>query len=214
MKSNIITAAIILTGCLCAWGYLAAQSNEASMSSVISLSEDSPPIDISETMQMMKALTELNETISSALSKSAKSPLLEIKEPSQEDFEHCAQRAVDFMESWSDDQAKNEIVLREFLESCELTPQQTVAMNTLMNAMSAQLTYLKNENVYGCPELIYKSSFGENVIILYYNYRTDKWPAYCRFGFQRTFDKNGEPQKWRCQPNDFNISSDLSRVGY
>jgi len=213
MKSNIITAAIILTGCLCAWGYLAAQSDEGSTLSVISSIEDSPSIEKSEAMQIVKALAELNTTLSE-YSPSLKSPLMEIKKPSLEDFEHCAKRALDFMESWSEDQVKNDTASQKFLESGELTPQQTVAMNKEMTVMTAELTYLKNKITYGCPELIGTRSYGENVIILYYHYRTDKWPVYCRFGFDRTFDQNGEPLKWRCQPAEFRLSSDISRVGY
>jgi len=137
-----------------------------------------------------------------------------LREPSQEDFEHCAKRAMDFMASWSEDQTQMETALREFLETenYELSPQQTVAMNSTINAWAMRLSYIKNETTYGSPELIGKRSLGENVIVLYYNYRTDQGSLYCRFGFERTFDKNGEPLKWRCQPSVLDCDNDLSRV--
>jgi len=160
MKTNILTAAVILTGCVCAWGYLSAQSDA-------------------------------EKTIGEKAAPTTTSSLLEISEPSQEDFEHCAQRALDFMESWSDDQAKMDTAIRELYDSGELPPQ--------ASGMTFQLTHMKKEIAYGCPELIAKKSLGKNVIVMYYNFRTDKWPVYCRFVFERTFDQNGEPLKWQCR---------------
>ena len=68
MKTNIITATMVLTGCLCVWGYLSAQSD----------GEKATPHAMPPATQPTKFA------------------LLEIREPSQEDFEHCAKRAVDF----------------------------------------------------------------------------------------------------------------------
>jgi len=158
MKKYFITAAIFMTGCFCAWGYLAAQSD--------------------------------GEKATEQATPSAKSSLLEIKEPSREDFEHCAKRAVDFMASWSEDQAKTDIALYELFCSREMPPE-------LMN-ISKYLTQIKAETAYGHPELIAKKSSGGNIIVLYYNYHSDKWLAFFRYDFARTLDKNGEPQQWRC----------------
>ncbi|MCL2120426.1 MAG: hypothetical protein FWH27_18585 [Planctomycetaceae bacterium] len=158
MKTSIITAAIILTGCFCAWSYIAAQPDGE---------EATPP-----------ATT------------SPMSSLLEIREPSQEDFEHCAKRAVDFFESWSEDQAKMDIAVHELHGARELPPQ------TL--GMSRQLTQIKAGITYGHPELIAKKSLGENIILLGYRYHTDTWQLFCSYTFARDLDKNGEPQQWYC----------------
>ncbi|MCL2119068.1 MAG: hypothetical protein FWH27_11645 [Planctomycetaceae bacterium] len=166
MQKNIMFAAIILTGCFCVWGYLAAQPDgEIEMSSV-------------------------------------KSSLLEIHEPSLEDFEHCAKLAVNFLESISDDPTKTDIAAHELYDTTELPPQ--------LAAMTGQLTYMKKDIEYGSPELIAKKSLGENVIVMYYNYRTDKAPLYCRFLFDRTFDRNGTPLKWQCRL--FVFSSDMGHI--
>jgi hypothetical protein len=131
MKNNIITAVIILTGCVCAWGYLAAQPDGGNAT---------PP----------------------AVTTSANNSLLEILEPSQEDFERCAKLAVDFLESISEEQAKTDIALHELFASREL-PQQ-------FEIPSQELTRVKNiEKNFGPPKLIGKKSYGENIIVLNYH---------------------------------------------
>ena len=169
MKRNMTFAMILLTGCVCAWSYLAAQSNGG----------NATPPEIT-----------------------TPSSLLEIKEPSHADFELCAKRAVDFMESWSEEQAKMDIAVHELYDTADFPPQ--------LAGMTNQLTYMKKEIAFGRPELITKKSLGENVIVMYYNYCTDKWPMYCRFVFERTFDQNGEPLKWQCRL--FVFGSDIDRI--
>jgi len=174
MKSNVISAAIVLTMCLCAWGYLAAQSDKAtgiipSFNDPVVVTTFPPPQPIS--------------------------PLLEIREPSQEDFEHCAKRAVDFMASWSDNQAQTDIALHELLENRALSTQDM--------GVSRFLTQIKADTTYSHPKLIAKKSCGEDIIMLYYMYHTDKGAIFCHFSFTRNLDKNGEPQQWRCVSYNF-----------
>ena len=171
MKTNILIAALILTGCICAWGYLAAQSD----------GENATPA--------------TNTT-------PAKSSLLEIKEPSQGDFEHCAKQAMLFFESINEDQPQMELAVRYLYGDGEIQPQ--------MSMMSNQLARMKKDIAYSSPELIAKKSFGENAIVLYYNYCTDKWPMYCRFLFERTFNPNGIPLKWQCRY--FVFGSDIDQI--
>ena len=162
MKTNILTAVIILTGCLCVWGYLSAQSDGT---------QATPPVP-----------------------PAAQSALLEIREPSQEDFEHCAKRAVDFFESWSEDQAKMDIVVQELYSSNELP--------THLMIVPRQLAQIKAGIKYGHPELIAKKTFGENVVLLYYVLHTDQGhiqgDIFSRFQFTRTLDSDGNPEQWRC----------------
>jgi len=153
MKTNILTAAMILTGCLCAYGYLSAQSNGIQTTSSIP------------------------------------SALLEVREPSREDFEHCMKRAVCFFESWSEDQAEMDIAMRELTGVGESTPQ--------LMGMSRQLSQIKSMIPYGHLELVAKKSLGENIIALYYIYHTDKGRICCRFLFARTLDRSGEPGQWQ-----------------
>jgi len=154
MKRNVVWAAVILVGMLCAWNYLAAK-----------------PMPEEKT--------------------SPQSKLLEIKEPSQEDFEHCAKRAMDFFESMSADKAQMDIAIYELVGEQEEIPPQ-------MSMVSTQLAHLKNSITYAHPELVSKKSFGENLIVLYYRYHTEKTPFFWRFTFARTLDQNGEPLQWRC----------------
>ena len=161
MKKTIITTAIILTGCLCAWGYLAAQLDK----------ETTTP---------------------------AKSSLLEIREPSQEDFEHCAKRAVDFFESISEEQVKTDIAFHDLYGKRELSPDD--------RRQSMVLTKLKAEIKFARPELTAKNNIGETVIILCYNYITGEGILYSFFFFERTIDQNGELQQWRCLAFNMNGS--------
>ena len=154
MKTNIITAAFILSGCLLVWSYLAAQPGA--------------------------------ETVTP----SVKSSLLEIREPSQEDFEHCAKKAVDFFGTWSEDQAKMSIALYELIGAVDDSP--------VFRSMASQLAFVKSQITYGHLELISQKSVGENIIILCYAYHVDKCPIYNRFVFSRTVDQNGEPESWKC----------------
>ena len=169
MKTNIISAAIILTGCLCAYGYLSAQSDGE---------KTTPPA-----------------------TPASKPVLLEIREPSQEDFDHCAKRAVDFFESWSEDQAKMDISVHELHSIRELPPQ--------MIEMSRQLAQIKSGIKYGISELIAKKSLGENIILLYYHCHTDQWQVFCRYCFVRTLDQNGIPGQWRCAEFNFSDSPEM-----
>ena len=121
---------------------------------------------------------------------SPQSKLLEIKEPSQEDFEHCAKRAMDFFESMSEDQTQMDIAMHELYGIRELPPQ--------LSILSRQLAYLKNDITYGRPKLISQKSYGEDIIILHYHYHTDKWGLVWIFAFQRKLDENGEPLQWNC----------------
>jgi len=183
VKSNVIAAAMVLTGCLCAWGWLAAQSDGTQATGIIPSFKEGVIVSSSPPPQPI-------------------SPLLVIKEPSQEDFEHCAKRAVDLFESISSDPDKTLIALQEFYDTTE-EPQSGYQV------MIAPLSQIKKEITYGCPELIGKKSLGENVIVLHYNYCTDKWPVYYRIVFERAFDQNGEPLKW--QPKGCFFFSDVER---
>jgi len=173
MKSNIITAVIILTGCLCAWGYLAAQSDG-------------------------------EKTTSSAITPATGS-LLEIKEPSQEDFEHCAKRAVDFMASWSDNQTQTDLAMQVLFG--DAIP---LELSTPLAHLSEIIVRMKSETTIGRPELIAKKSLGENIVILHYNYLTDKEQVVCRFYFGRILDQSGTPLQWRCV--NFAFTADVEEI--
>ena len=121
---------------------------------------------------------------------SPRSKLLEIKEPSQEDFEHCAKRATDFFESMSADQTQMDIALHELFGTRELPSQ--------LLGISRYMTRMKNEIEHAHPELISKKSHGENIIIFRYHYITNKGPLVFRFIFTRAVDENLEPLQWRC----------------
>ncbi len=123
-------------------------------------------------------------------SPAAKKSLLEIKEPSQEDFEHCAKRAVDFLESWSEDQTQMDIAMHELLGVRE--------MDADMKNVSRRLAAERNKIKYGYPKLIAKKSFGENFIVLYYHYQTDGPEVIFRFDFVLPVDQNDVPKQWRC----------------
>ena len=159
MKTNILAAAVILTGCVCAWGYLSAQSDG-------------------------------EKTIGEKAAPTTTLSLLEIREPTQEDFEHCAKRAVDFMESWSGNQDQTLIAMRELLTKENLSPQEILT--------SGFLTRVKTETEYGHPKLMLKKSLGEDIIILYYRYHTEGLQIFCQYTFGRNLDENGQPQQWRC----------------
>ena len=117
------------------------------------------------------------------------SKLLEIREPEQADFEHCAKRAVDFFESMSADQTQMDIAMHELYGLRELPPQ--------LSSLSRQLAYLKSDITFGRPKLISKKSFGEDIIVLHYHYHTDKVGLVWCFTFARALDQNGEPLQWR-----------------
>jgi hypothetical protein len=165
MKRNVVWAAVILVGMLCAWNYLAAKP----------VPED-------------KA--------------SPQSNLLEIKEPSQEDFEHCAKRAMDFFESMRGvDQSQMEKPLADLL------PEQETGDNIPgMSAVAYQLGLALKETKVGKLELMAKKSFGENMVVLFYHYQTDKNPLFSRFVFVRLMDSNGEPGQWECRRFHFDSS--------
>jgi len=172
-KSNVISAAMVLTGCLCAWGYLAAQSDG-------------------------------EKTTSPAITPATGS-LLEIKEPSQEDFEHCAQRAVDFLESISDNPTETDLALQVFFGN-DLPLE---AMETLPYVSEA-IVHMKREQTFGRPELIAQKNVGANNIILCYTFSSGRFVIYSRFDFWRSVDENGKPQEWTGRA--YNQSPDIDFI--
>ena len=175
MKTNIFTAAVILTGCLCAWGYLSAQSD-----GTLATSPATPAV---------------------------KSALLEIREPTQEDFEHCAKRAVDFLESISDNQVQTDLAMQILFLSGEAPILESAAP---FASMSEAIVSMKNDTTLGRPELIAKKSLGENIIIFYYNYISDKKQVVCRFYFGRILDQHGELRQWQCV--NFSMTEDIEQI--
>ena len=131
-------------------------------------------------------------------------PLLDIKEPSLEDFEHCAKHAVGFLESLGTDQDKMVVAIQELYGTTEVPHQ-------LLNGMTTQLTFMKKEikNI-SQPELLAKKSLGGNILILNYQQYTDKWPVFHRFVFERRFDQDGESLKWQC--THFSFHSDTEQA--
>ena len=216
MKSNIITAAIILTGCLCAWGYLAAQSDVPYSSQFIQTlplpSQTAQPNNPPSTFASPQTTYPTNPSITDeppspttgpyyggqpfygSSSYQLTSPLLVIKEPSLEDFEQCAQRAVGFMESVGSEIDEDKMVnaLHELYDMTDLP-------DYIIDGFAPGLKHLKKEakNI-SQSELIARKSFGRNIIILYYHQYTDKWPIFHRFTFERKFDQDGESLKWQC----------------
>ena len=121
---------------------------------------------------------------------SPRSKLLEIKEPEQADFEHCAKHVLGFFESMSEDQTQMDIAMHDLFSTRELPPQ--------LFGVSRHIARLKKDIEYGHPELISQKSCGENIIIFHYHYMTDNGPRIFRYIFIRNVDKNGEPLHWRC----------------
>lgn len=116
--------------------------------------------------------------------------LTEINEPTPADFEHCAKRTVDFFESMSTDQTQMDIAVHDLFGVRELPPQ--------LLGLSRQLTQIKNEITFSHPKLVSKKTYGENMIVLYYHYHTNKYPLFFRYIFMRALDQNGEPGHWQC----------------
>ena len=169
MKTSIITAAIILAGCFCAWSDIAAQPE----------GEDATPPATTSPM----------------------SSLLEIREPSQEDFEHCAKRAVDFFESIGDDQTQTSVALHELFGARELPSE--------FQGLSKDLSRLKSEiTTFVRHELIAKKSYGENIIALSYYYHSPESPVYAHYTFVRTVDKYNNPLQWKCTRIHFALKVD------
>lgn len=133
---------------------------------------------------------------------SPRSKLLEINEPSQADFEHCAKRAVDFFESLSEDQTQMDIAVHELFGVRELPMQ--------LSGMSRQLVQIKNDITFGHPELMSRKPYGENMIVLYYHYHTNKGPLFFRYLFVRTLDQNGDPGHWQC--HNINYTSNAETI--
>jgi len=95
----------------------------------------------------------------------AKGSLLEIREPLQEDFVHCATRAVDFLEPISNNQTQTDLALQILFSGEAPLLESTVSLAH----MSEAIVNMNSDATFGRPELIAKKSLGANILILYYN---------------------------------------------